>query len=325
METDKAVNVVLSSVKKSNLNFYIQESPFSLYINLRKTFIKNKEGNILYPPCSDTTTDDTIKQKEEVAKLEKENCNLRDTVGQLEAELNETRNALHKSNNKLENINKDVKNLQMENEILVNTNNELQVTIDTIESERNDSNNNMKSKNKEIAKLVSKNSNLEEKIKHLKSENTEQEEKIKLKDDEIISLEKKMKDLLDILYGCHDCGLCECECGDSIPGDYVSYLPTQCATTTEPSSPPPTALETPASPHPPQPSSTSPSTWTPPPTPPCSSCGGANFGPCPGDVCFGCLPPLQTKPEHTTSSPSRTPPGTPPLLRIDQRAAPKPD
>ena len=74
METDKAVNVVLSSVKKSNLNFYIQESPFSLFINIRKTFIKNKEGNILCPPTSDTTTDDTInKQKQEVAKLEKEN------------------------------------------------------------------------------------------------------------------------------------------------------------------------------------------------------------------------------------------------------------
>ena len=310
MEADNAVNVVLSSVKKSNLNFYIQESPFSLFINIRKTFIKNKEGNILCPPTSDTTTDDTIKQKQEIAKLKKENCILMDKVGQLEAELSDTRNALHESNIKVENVNKFVENLQKENESLVNKNNELQVTIDTIESERNYANNNMKSKNEETKKLVSKNSNLEEKIKHLKSENTEQKDKLVLKDDEIIGLEEKMKALLDILYGCHECGLCECECGDSIPGDCVSYLPTQSETTSEPSSPPP--------PPPPQPSSSSPSTWTPPPTPLCSSCGGPNYGPCPGDVCFGCLPPLQTKPEHNSSSPSRTPPGTPPLLRRDQ-------
>ena len=49
MEADSAVNPIVSSVKKSNLNFYIQESPFSLYINLRKTFIKNKEGTTLDP------------------------------------------------------------------------------------------------------------------------------------------------------------------------------------------------------------------------------------------------------------------------------------
>ena len=70
METDNAVNVVLSSVKKSNLNFYIQESPFSLCINLRKSFIKNKDGKILYPPRSDATTGDAIKQNEKVAMIQ---------------------------------------------------------------------------------------------------------------------------------------------------------------------------------------------------------------------------------------------------------------
>ena len=42
-----AAAAIISSVKKSNLNFYIQESPFSIFINLRKTFIKNRSGNIL--------------------------------------------------------------------------------------------------------------------------------------------------------------------------------------------------------------------------------------------------------------------------------------
>ena len=314
MDTDYAVNAVVSSVKKSNLNFYIQESPFSLSINLRKTFIKNKKGTILYPIPSNASTDNTIEQKQKIVKLEEENRNLSDTVGQLIAELSETRDALHGSNNKLENANKEVVNLQKEKENLVKKINELQVAIDSIKDERKDANKIMKAKDKDIAKLVAKNNTLEEKVKHLECENSILKDKLALKNYEMIGLEDKMKSLLDILYGCHECGLCECECSGSITGDCDTSLPPECATTSEPSSPSPPshASETAAVQHLPQP------TWTPPPTPPCSSCGGPNFGPCPSSVCFGCIPPWQ--PEPDTSSPSRTPPGTPPLLRRDHRA-----
>ena len=43
MDPNRAADAIISSVKKSNLNFYIQESPFSIFLNLRKTFIKNRE------------------------------------------------------------------------------------------------------------------------------------------------------------------------------------------------------------------------------------------------------------------------------------------
>ena len=131
------------------------------------------------------------------------------------------------------------------------------------------------------------------------------------------SLEEKINSLLDVLYGCPECGLNKCECGEAfMEEDSSSYLPPQCASTVEPSFPPSaTPSNTPAAPqHPTQPSSGS-SPWTPPPTPPCISCGEANFGPCPSSVCFACIPPLQIKPESNNSSPSRTPPGTPPWLR----------
>ena len=55
MDAHYAANIVMSSVKKSNLNYCIQESPFSLFINLRKTFIKNKSGNVAAAPTNDTT------------------------------------------------------------------------------------------------------------------------------------------------------------------------------------------------------------------------------------------------------------------------------
>ena len=329
MEADNAVNTVISSVKKSNLNFFIQESPFSLCINIRKTFIKNKEGHILHPPTSAIITDDTDEQRIKVEKLEEENRKLSESVEQLVTELSQTRNALYESNIRLEkaetetlaevsrayNANKEVKNLQKENEALIKKTNGLQVNIETLKDEKNSINKNKKLKENEVTKLEIKNNNLDEKLKHLESENSELKEKFVFKNDEMMKLEEKMKSLLDILYGCHECGLCECECSDSVSVDCGSYLPPQCATTLEPSSPPASAQR-----HPSQPSSC-PSSWTPPPTPPCISCGGANFGPCPGSVCFACIPPLTIQPEASSNSPSRTPPGTPPLLRIEHRPA----
>ena len=128
-------------------------------------------------------------------------------------------------------------------------------------------------------------------------------------------MEDKIKSLLDLLYGCNACGVLDCECNDSYEGDCGISLPTS-----TPSSPPATPTTGPTVEHLLPPSSGS-APWTPPLTPPCPSCGGINFGPCPNNVCFACVPPLQPKP-ITTSSPSRTPPGTPPpLQRLEQSAA----
>ena len=53
MDPNYAADAVISSVKKSNLNFYIQESPFSLIINMRKSFIKIKSGDSLFQVFKD--------------------------------------------------------------------------------------------------------------------------------------------------------------------------------------------------------------------------------------------------------------------------------
>ena len=75
----------------------MQESPFSLSINIRKTFIKNKDGHFLCPTLSASdTSDDTIGQKLKIRKLQNENSDLNDSVEKLEVELDETRRALHK-------------------------------------------------------------------------------------------------------------------------------------------------------------------------------------------------------------------------------------
>ena len=101
MDANSAVDMIVSTVKTSNLNFLIQESPFSLQINLRKTFIKNKNGMTLQPVCKNDTAC-KIDQKVQIKKMEQENSTLHDFIKRLE---DETREAFNKLNINLENEN----------------------------------------------------------------------------------------------------------------------------------------------------------------------------------------------------------------------------
>ena len=109
MDANNAAAVIVNTVKKSNLNFYIQESPFSLFINLRKTFIKTKTGGL--SPSSNISnleeTNATIIEKVKVEKLENENTSLGDAIKHLEAENQETHNIVNELNKKLENSKKE--------------------------------------------------------------------------------------------------------------------------------------------------------------------------------------------------------------------------
>ena len=115
-------------------------------------------------------------------------------------------------------------------------------------------------------------------------------------------LEDENLKLKDVLYGCPECGLYSCECDDLENEENH--------TQSHPSSPP-AGPNSAGSSLQDRPSPSFPPQWTPPPTPPCEGCGGINFGPSPGSLCFVCIPPLEIKPPPD-SSPSHTPPGTPP-------------
>ena len=210
--------------------------------------------------------------------------------------------------------NKEVEKIIKENGALNKKNEELQVHSEALKKEKSTANKSIECKDKEIARLEAKNTNLENENNNLKEELVVKENESKEILEDKMSLEEKINSLLDVLYGCPECGLNKCECGEAfMEEDSSSYLPPQCASTVEPSFPPSTTpSNTPAAPQPPTQSSSGSPPWTPPPTPPCISCGEANFGPCPSSVCFACIPPLQIKPESNNSSPSRTPPGTPP-------------
>ena len=160
---------------------------------------------------------------------------------------------------------------------------------------------------KEIVNAEESLSNCKALNTEIKDENSKLREQVAEKDDRLAEtlkenekLEQKLNSLLDVLYGCPECGLNKCECNDSVYEDEFTSHP----------SPPPT----PAEQHPPPQNSGSPP-WTPPPTPPCTTCGGVNFGPSPSSLCFKCIPPLPSRDSTRCSSPSESPPGTPPIFR----------
>ena len=93
------------------MNFYIQESPFSIVITLRTTFIKNRSGNILQPATCDTKN--AINEQ----KVE------------LTVELLKVTAEAHQGNKKVE-------KLENENKVLKQKTGDLQVNIDKLKSKK---------------------------------------------------------------------------------------------------------------------------------------------------------------------------------------------
>ena len=93
MNANDAAAMIVSTVQKSNLNFYIQESPFSLNINLRKSFIKNKNGGTILPHSSFMQHNNEVNKASEKLKVEK--LELENSI--LSAKLQEACDALHEN------------------------------------------------------------------------------------------------------------------------------------------------------------------------------------------------------------------------------------
>ena len=200
MDANHVADIIVSSVKKSKLNFHITESPFSLLINLRKTFIKDKNGNSLLPHID--IFDNGVNNEEKVEEAEK-SC-LNDTLEKLDAELKETRDSLREQLVKIEKHKNEITELQMkankfakeaqkqkdENETLKLDNDDLCKEIETLKADKNISMKVLQFKNNEIKKLESKNNNLEEKIKTEKIENNCLLDENKNLETQIVSLKK---------------------------------------------------------------------------------------------------------------------------------------
>ena len=92
MDAIRATEAVIACVRNSNLNFQIQESPFSLQINIRKTFIKKKYED-------DKPSNGVV--------VEANNNEQEVNIEKLKSELQNTQEALHEVSIKLEKSNQE--------------------------------------------------------------------------------------------------------------------------------------------------------------------------------------------------------------------------
>ena len=136
-------NAILEQIQMSCLNFHIQVSPFSAIISLKKSFIKDKCGNLVLPlnrhvqrenvknePVvdKDALAEETIVKKEavendhveslqfELNKLVIEKKNNEEKIGELEKEIFDLNNKVVVKNEIANKLNKQLRDLKLKNE-----------------------------------------------------------------------------------------------------------------------------------------------------------------------------------------------------------------
>ena len=104
MDPIQTCNLLLSYVKNSNLNFSLNESPFSVSISLKKSFIKDKNGTLRVSkiggiPGISGYDSQSIEEKQ---ILQDENKTLKAALAQHEDENHTLKNTVHVLGIKLE-------------------------------------------------------------------------------------------------------------------------------------------------------------------------------------------------------------------------------
>ena len=328
----KSFENIVQQIRSSNLNYKLQLSPFSANISLKKTPVKDMSGAPLILPCI-YTTENIIKLEAEISKLKHEVYNLKNDLANSVVEVQAAQEIIENIQAKSEkdaHVNRElldskhlISNLHAKIADLVNENKQYRIRVKDLEIEIKVSKEQVANIDKHKAEIIA----LRNDCDNIRNRNIQLKEQLEEKDDElrdaIIEKEKfdeKINSLLDMLYCCHECGLHRCECNghndsveedDSFLGQMGNKFPELFSSTSQPS-PPSVPSESPAARllHSPP--------WTPHQTPPCISCRGLNFGPSPSSLCFNCISPLQSISEpYSSKSPPRTPPGTPPLHRLE--------
>ena len=100
MDPIKTCDRLLNCIKNSNLNFHLIETPFSLSISVRKSFIKDKNG-VLLPSQHQTNSDCALDSSSSRSydDLKAKNSILEETVSKLkqnfQKELNDKDGTIH--------------------------------------------------------------------------------------------------------------------------------------------------------------------------------------------------------------------------------------
>ena len=210
MEATKICDRIIDQLKLSNLNFLLQESPYSAYITIKKTFVNRRNvstvssvggGEIVGLGNGNVNEREKLKKSldEKLEELsDKDNLihdfdlKLQKYKAELELKLSENRK-LVKSKAVIEN-NLDEKNGKIN--LLENVIKNLNVELQKVKSNLNASDKEIKIKDKELNKLNVKCENLEENFKKSKQENKTLKNKIKLVEKDLSKLKKNVEEKL---------------------------------------------------------------------------------------------------------------------------------
>ena len=163
---------LLSHVKCSNLNFSLSESPFSVSLSIRKSFVKDKHG---FDRRSQSFSG--IHQVDEKPILEKENKHLKSLVTQQEHEKEAFEHTIHELGQKLEKAKAELIEIMSEK--------------DTLEKGKNITETELDKKNCELADTAEFATNLKNENKVLHREIKNMSQVIDIKGKEIIKLKLK--------------------------------------------------------------------------------------------------------------------------------------
>ena len=97
MDANEMCDNIITEIKRSHLNYTLEETPFSVRLSIRKSFLKGKNGQVLWPlpkpKVTGSLSDLEVKNENLEAKLESVE-NERDSLG---AALDELSDKLEKS------------------------------------------------------------------------------------------------------------------------------------------------------------------------------------------------------------------------------------
>ena len=68
MDPKETCETLISNLKWTNLNYHLEETPFSLHLHIRKSFIKGLNGEVLYPNVQQSAHSSDLKNESEILK-----------------------------------------------------------------------------------------------------------------------------------------------------------------------------------------------------------------------------------------------------------------
>ena len=130
MRASQTFDNILDSIRRSNLNFQFQVSPFSAYISLKRSLMKDKSGSFLTPRSPSPSLSGTV--------LSPQTSSTSD-LAQLVTKINKLENALIIQQNNHEaamnDHDEELQNLKASNEKLMDDNRKLQIESKTLKQE----------------------------------------------------------------------------------------------------------------------------------------------------------------------------------------------